>query len=146
MSYDDTRQMNSRLAAIQSQLARLESASRQRWVYPGGGAAASDAPELVLQVIGGYAISGVDCVRYAASLTPTKVWNPEVDTTGYDAGLGRAWLFSNGQRQTTRVLIRHDMLIHPRALISGAFMRALGTVSLTFEDTAFTAYTFDWSV
>jgi hypothetical protein len=104
----------------------------------GGGTSA----ELSLEIIGGYLLSGIDCVRYAASLTPTKVWNPEVDTASYDAGLGRAWLFINATRQPTRVLIRHDNSGHPRPLIAGARVRCVGTVTLTYSGTNFTAYTF----
>lgn len=99
-------------------------------------------PELSLEIIGGYLLSGIDSVRYAASLTPTKVWNPEVDTASYDAGLGRAWLFVNATRQPTRVLIRHDNSGHPRPLIAGARVRCVGTVTLTYSGTNFTAYTF----
>lgn len=104
----------------------------------GGGISA----ELSLEIIGGYLLSGIDSVRYAASLTPTKVWNPEVDTASYDAGLGRAWLFINATRQPTRVLIRHDNSGHPRPLIAGARVRCVGTVTLTYSGTNFTAYTF----
>ena len=117
--------------------------SRQSPVYPGFLTTAVST-DLVLQVIGGTLLSGVDCIRYASSLTPTKVWDPEVDTTGYDVGLGRGWLYINGQRQSKRVLIRHDFAIRPRPIPSGAMLRGFSTVTLTYSGTNFTAYVFDW--
>ena len=91
------------------------------------------APRMHVQVIGGYTVDGIDLIRYAASLTLTQAWDPDTDTSGYPAGLGRGWLVVNGVLQTSRVLIRHDWSAHPNALISGARLVTLGTVALTYD-------------
>lgn len=114
-------------------------------------AAAKTERLLALQIIGGYTLSGIDCVRYAAGLTPSQAWDPEVHTSGYDAGLGRAWLFVDGVMQPTRVLVRHDWSAHPRPLISGQRIQTHGTVALTYDPggggtvVTMTAYTPSWA-
>jgi len=137
------------LSALIREVAALKSKVSQRPLITkrGGGTQSS----LILQVIGGHLISGVDTVRYAATLTPSKAWDPEVDTTGYDAGLGRAWLFVDGVMRPTRVLVRHDWSAHPRPLISGQRIQTHGTVTLTYDPggggtvVTMAAYTPSWA-
>lgn len=124
---------------LQRDLARLRAQVPVR-VAP----SASDPVFLTVRIIGGNPLaSGVECIQYAASVTPPKVYDPDVDTS-YVTGIGNAYLYRNGQPVAGAVLVRHDWVADQMPLRSGRVLRVRGTVTLTYSGTDFTAYTLDW--
>jgi hypothetical protein len=102
-----------------------------------GGAAAA---QLRLLIIGGNTSNGVNCIKFASSVTPAKVYDPDVDTT-YPDGLGRAVLFVDGV-DSGRVLVRHLFESWKAPLIGGQVMRVTGTAKIGSgeDDTENTVY------
>lgn len=127
---------------LQTQVREIRDRDRNRQaVAPRGGVGA--APVLRVRIIGGNPVGGIEQIVYAASVTPPKVYDPDVDTSYVD-GLGNAWLFRDGVRQADRVLVRHDWLDDATPLLSGRIVGVRGTVTLTYSGTDFTAYLLDW--
>ncbi len=87
---------------------------------------------MFLQIIGGNSLgsSGQAGIGYQASLTLSALYNPDVDVV-YPTGLGNAWLWVDGQRQTTRVLVVHDASNYQTPLLAGVRRRVLNTTVLT---------------
>ncbi len=123
---------------------RLQSIERDVRGMPSRFVGSPVADSLVLQVIGGQNVSGIDMIKFAATVTPTALWDPNVNTSGYDNGLGYGYLFINGAVQVSKVLIRHSFYAHLRPVPSGARLRVAGTEVLTYSGSPMTAYIFDW--
>lgn len=88
-------------------------------------------PYQVLEIIGGNTLSdGTVGITYNASAAATAIYNPEIDTS-YASGLGNAWLYVNGTRQSLRVVVNHQFAGFPRPLRAGRRLRCNGTDSLT---------------
>lgn len=90
---------------------------------------------------------GIEGIQYASTVTPTAVYDPNVDTV-YPAGLGNGELYVNGVRQAGKVLIRHNFYGNQWAVLQSAMLRVAGTVTLTYDPGSgpvpMTCYTFDW--
>lgn len=130
---------NRRLERIEADLAR-----RPLW-SPVATAATTDRR---LLIIGGQVVSGIDCIQYAASVTPAAAYDPDVTTT-YPAGLGRAWLIEDGVNKG-RVLVRHNLPGYMAVLIAGERARASYQETLTYYSggggavITMTAWCWDW--
>lgn len=126
-----------RLAAIEQRLRGLPS----RWA--GGG---TPEPRRMVWISGGNILAtGHEAIQYAASVTPTAVYDPDVDTA-YPVGLGNGWLFVNGVMQLNRVLIRHDFTGYTQPLLAGRIMGVRGTSTLYYPaepDGPMTVYLLD---
>ncbi len=96
-----------------------------------------------VQIIGGNLLtSGHQAIKYAATVTLTQAYDPDVDTV-YDAGLGNAWLFVNGIKQSNRVLVRHSFEGYTQPLLAGRIMSSPGVSAVTFGGTTMAAYLLD---
>lgn len=99
---------------------------------------------LRLQIIGGNVLSGsIVGIKYAASVTPLAVYDPDV-TTSYPDGLGNAWLYLNGVRQINRVLVRHNFTGYTQPLVSGRVMSTVAKTTLTYSGTDMLCYLVDF--
>lgn len=110
----------------------------------GGG---SVQPKQSIQIIGGNTVSGADCIKYASTVTPAAVYDPDV-TTAYPDGLGRGWLFINGVIQSRRVLVRHAFVGYERPVFASSVWGVLATTSLSYDPgtgpVSMTAYLLAW--
>lgn len=117
------------VAELEQEVADLRERLRQ---VPGVFSPSSEAqPKLALQIIGGNTVSGIDCIKYASTVTPAAVYDPDVDTA-YPDGIGRGWLWSNGVR-SRRVLILHGFAGFPYPVQAGRIFRASGTESISYD-------------
>lgn len=131
------------VAELEQEVADLRERLRQ---VPGVFSPSSEEqPKLAIQIIGGNTISGIDCIKYASTVTPAAVYDPDV-TTAYPDGLGRGWLWSNGAR-IGRVLVRHAFLALPYPMQIGRVLRVAGTASISYDPgtgpVSMTCYLFD---
>lgn len=127
------------VSAVRAAVARIP-------IIPAMAGGGSAAPHRVLEIIGGQTVSGIDCIKYAASLSLTQSYDPNTDTVLPD-GLGRAWLWTDGVRGG-RVLVRHQFIPWPRPVCQGEALRVAGTVSIPWdsgtEQGSVSAYLFDY--
>lgn len=127
------------VARLRTEVGKLQENGQRRIIYPGS---TPPAPAAVKQVwiIGGNALAtGQEAIQYAATVTPAAVYDPDVDTV-YPQGLGNAWLYIDGIRQTDRVLVHHDFLGYTQPLLAGRIMGVIGTEILTYSGTDMTVY------
>lgn len=128
------------VSAVRAAVARIP-------IIPAMAGGGSAAPHRVLEIIGGQTVSGIDCIQYAASLTLTQAYDPDVDTA-LPAGLGRAWLWTDGVRGASRVLVRHQFIPWPRPVCQGEALRVAGTLAIPWDSGSaqgsLTAYLFDY--
>lgn len=83
-------------------------------------------------IIGGNTLSGgLVGIKYALSVTPLALYDPDIDTS-YPDGLGNAWDHLDGIRQANRVLVRHAFTGFTQPLTEGQPMAVVGSVILTF--------------
>jgi len=122
---------------------RQEMAMRPIRVPTRGGG--SVQPKQSIQIIGGNTVSGIDCIKYASTVTPAAVYDPDVDTA-YPDGLGRGWMWVNGAR-SSRVLVRHWLLAWPYPVLPPRLLRVAGTTSISYDPgtgpVSMTCYLFD---
>lgn len=130
---------------LQQVVRRLEARSPVR-IAP---SSAAEAFQFV-QAIGGQTLaSGHAAITYAASLASlSQLYNPDVDLV-YPTGLGNGWLWTNGARAASRVLIRHNYLGYTAPFLAGRRLRVAGTETLTVASgpdigATMTAYTVTW--
>lgn len=96
------------------------------------------------QIIGGNPLSsGIECIQYAASVTPLAVYDPDVDTA-YPNGLGNAWLYIDGILQTNRILVRHSFTGDQSPILSGRIVALNGREILTYSGTDMVARVVYW--
>lgn len=117
------------LAALRARVADQD--ARLRRLPARLGVSAAKSPDRRLLIIGGQVVNGIDCIQYAASVTPAAAYDPNV-TTAYPAGLGRAWLIEDGLA-VSRVLVRHAQAAWRVPLIAGQWLRIPGTSSITYD-------------
>ena len=126
-----------RLDDVEAQLRQLPS----RW-----GRGGTKQHHRILEIIGGQQVSGIDCIKYAASLSLSQAYDPDAVTSLPD-GLGRAWLWTDGVRGG-RVLVRHQFIHWPRPVCQGEALRAAGTLAIPWDSGSaqgsLTAYLFDY--
>lgn len=117
--------------------------SGDRWglVRFGGGTASLKQVRILY---GQTLTSGVNVIKYAASVTPAAVYDPAVDTS-YPAGLGNGYLYLDGVVQDDLVLVRHDFAGDQAPLLSGRVLLVVGTETLTYSGTDMTAYRLGWA-
>lgn len=85
----------------------------------------------VLELIDGATLaSGLVGIGYAASVAPSVLYNPDVDTS-YITGLGNAYIWVRGVLQPSRVLVRHDVAGSPWPLLEGMRFPVESTISVT---------------
>lgn len=120
---------------------RQEMAMRPIRVPTRGGG--SVQPKQSVQIIGGNTVSGIDCIKYASTVTPGAVYDPDVDAV-YPDGLGHAWLYVNGIIQSRRVLVRHNLVASELPMYVGQVWAVLTTTTLTYSGTDMTAYVPSW--
>lgn len=100
----------------------------------GGGAAVAVKKELIVNILGGNVLSnGLDGIYYGETVTPTKVYDPNVDDE-YPNGLGRALLYIDGVPQTSKVLVRHDYSNYLTPFLIGQTFYVLGTDSIEYVE------------
>lgn len=116
------------VAELEQEVADLRERLRQ---VPGVFSPSSDQPKLAIQIIGGNTVSGLDCIKYASTVTPAAVYDPDVDAA-YPDGLGRGWLWSNGVRGS-RVLVRHWLSAWPFPLQPPRLLRVAGTTTISYD-------------
>lgn len=131
------------VAELEQEVADLRERLRQ---VPGVFSPSSEAPaKQSIQIIGGNTVSGIDCIKYASTVTPGAVYDPDVDAV-YPDGLGRGWLWTNGAR-TGRVLVRHGFVALPYPMQIGRVLRVAGTASISYDPgtgpVSMTCYLFD---
>lgn len=141
------------LQNLKIQVATLRNELRQRPIITSRTPPATVVQNKTLVVIGGNAAqigNSLEGIQYAsAPPTLTQAYDPDVDTV-YPAGLGRGYLYINGEPQANRVLIRHDFAPYPPPVLVGTLLRPAGTVTLTYDPggggavVTMTAYRFDW--
>lgn len=94
----------------------------------GKGGAGTSTPHVVLQVLYGQEIDGLNLVKYVSEI-PTEI--PAISGTFATSfspdGVGSAYLWTDGVRNDTPVLIFNSNKIYPNLLISGQVVTTFAT-------------------
>jgi len=87
----------------------------------------------VVKVIGGniFGTSGLESVKYAATLPPiTELYDANVDVV-FPAGMGIGKLYIDGMPSDGNVFIRHDFTGQQMAIPAGQMVQVMGTETIT---------------